>query len=94
MISRTEIDKLISLRKSLHSEPELSGFEKRTAEKIINFCNQYSPDKIINNIGGNGVAIIFNGNDDGPSVLFRAELDALPITEVNDFNYKSNSEGI
>ncbi len=80
---------LINLRRSIHSEPELAGDEKHTAAKIINFIARYSPDQIIKNIGGYGVAFIFNGKRPGPVILFRCELDALPIHEINKFGYKS-----
>ncbi len=80
---------LINLRQSIHSEPELAGWEERTAGKIISFISRYSPDEIIKNIGGHGIAFIFNGKGEGPVILFRSELDALPIREINEFAYKS-----
>ncbi len=83
------IDELIKLRKILHQNPELSGNEKNTSEKIKNFVAQFNPDEIIDNIGGNGIAFIFKGNEKGKIILFRSELDALPISEQNSFEYKS-----
>ena len=82
-------EELLNLRRSIHSEPELAGEEVVTASKIEKFISAYSPDEIIKNIGGNGLAFVFNGENKGPAVLFRAELDALPIDEINDFEYKS-----
>ncbi|RLD58803.1 MAG: amidohydrolase, partial [Bacteroidetes bacterium] len=46
------------------------------------------------NIGGFGLAFIFNGKLPGKTVMLRAELDALPIDEVNDFDYKSKKKNI
>ncbi len=86
------LNDLIKLRKSIHSEPELAGEERSTAEKVIKFISKFSPDEIIKNIGGNGIAFIFKGKEEGASVLFRAELDALPIQEINQFEYKSKFE--
>ena len=40
-------------------------------------------------MGGNGILAILEGSKESPSTLFRAELDALPITEINTFEYKS-----
>lgn len=94
MRSIPQIDKIKSLRHSLHQEPELSNQEKRTAEKLINFFNEFSPDEMITGIGGNGFAAVFKSNEVGPTVLFRAELDALPIEEINDLEYKSVFYGI
>jgi len=76
----------------MHAEPELAGSEKATALKIVNFISRYTPDEIIKNIGGEGIAFIFRGREHGPTILFRCELDALPIQEINDFEYKSKFE--
>ncbi len=83
---------LIHLRKTIHAEPELAGSEKATALKMVNFISRYNPDEIIKNIGGEGIAFIFRGREHGPTILFRCELDALPIQEINDFEYKSKFE--
>lgn len=91
---KVSLQKLIKFRKEIHKNPELSGSEKNTAKRIISFAKRYSPDKIISNIGGNGIAVIFNGKEKGPTVLIRCELDALPIPEINKFNYKSVNENI
>ncbi len=45
-------------------------------------------------IGGHGVLAIYRGRKPGPAVLFRAELDALPIAEQNDMSYRSKNEGV
>jgi len=88
------LDDLVKLRKEIHKNPELSGSEKNTAKRITAFAKKYSPDKIISNIGGTGLAIIFKGKEKGPTVLIRGELDALPISEINKFRYKSVNENI
>lgn len=75
------IDSLVSLRKSIHLEPELSGMESMTVKKINDFIRIYSPDKTIQEIGKSGIAYIFRGYRPGPTLLLRAELDALPIDE-------------
>lgn len=85
---------LISLRKELHKYPELAGNETQTAKRIIKFAKQFNPDKIISNIGGEGAAIIFEGKEKGETVLIRCDLDALPIQEENEFNYKSQTDGV
>jgi len=85
---------LISLRRELHKYPELSGKENNTAERIIKFAEKFNPDDIIKNIGGNGLAVIFKGNQEGKTILIRCELDALPIEEENQFDYKSSNDGV
>lgn len=86
--------KLISLRKELHKFPELSGNENNTAERIIKFAEKFNPDEIIKNIGGNGLAVVFKGNQEGKTILIRCELDALPIEEENEFDYKSENDSV
>jgi amidohydrolase len=93
-ISDKLLEKVITLRKKLHSQPELANDEVRTANTIKEFVQQYSPDEIIENIGGNGIAFIFKYGNTGPTIMIRAELDALPIEEVNNFNYRSLKNGI
>jgi len=92
--SMFDVDKIIAFRQELHQHPELSGNESITAEKIVNFLLHYKPDKIIRGIGGNGIACIFKGQKEGTSVLFRCDMDALPIEEENDFEYKSKEKGV
>lgn len=80
---------IINLRHELHQNPELSDNEFLTAGIIANFLSHYKPSEIIRGIGGNGIACVFNGEKEGPSVMFRCDMDALPIKEENDFEYKS-----
>lgn len=89
-----DLDKIIKLRHELHQFPELSDNEFLTAERIANFLSQYENIELIRGIGGNGIACIIKGKKDGPSVLFRCDLDALPIDEINDFEYKSTEKGV
>ncbi len=61
---------------------------------MLEFLNKCKPDKIISNVGSHGIIAIFNGNNSGKNILFRSELDALPITESNDFDHKSVTQGV
>ncbi|MDX2481107.1 MAG: amidohydrolase [Desulfuromusa sp.] len=83
------MNRAIELRHELHQNPELSGREAETAERIIQFFTPLRPDALIKNLGGNGIAVIFNGVDPGPTVLLRAELDAVPIQETTQTPYQS-----
>ena len=82
------------LRRELHKNPELSGKEKETAKRIKSFLKKQKPDQIIEGLGGQGVAAVFQGEANGPTVLFRCDLDALPIDEVNTFAYRSKHKNI
>lgn len=93
VLSADEIDALIAFRQALHQHPELSGEEIRTAEAVVRFVRQFHPDEIITGLGGQGVAAIFNGAQKGLTVMVRAELDGLPITEQSDKPYTSQNPG-
>lgn len=88
------IEKVKLLRKELHKYPELSGEETETAGRIKKFIEKYHDVKIIENIGGNGLAVIHEFSNSGPTIVVRCELDALPIEEVNNFKHRSVNNGI
>ena len=85
---------LIRLRRELHAAPELSNIEQKTARVITKLFRQFSPDQVIPSLGGNGVAFLFGSGRPGPTVMFRCELDAIPIHEENDFAYRSQISGV
>lgn len=85
------IAELIELRRRLHRHAEPSGAEEKTCEIIVEFVSRYTPDDIVTGLGGTGLAAVYNFKQPGPSLMFRAELDALPIRENNDFAYRSRS---
>lgn len=85
---------LIVFRKTLHQYPEKSGEEKETARRIQAAVVKCQPTTLWTNIGGHGILAIFDSGRTGKTVLFRADMDALPIEEINDFSYKSKNEGV
>lgn len=89
-----DLQKIIKLRHELHKYPEPSDSEAQTALRIINFMEAYHPDQILTELGGHGVAVVFKGEAEGPSVLFRCELDALPIDDLIDKDYRSQNAGV
>ena len=88
------VDDLVELRHHLHSIAEVSGKENNTAAFIEKTLRQYNPDKLITDVGGNGIIARFGEPDNGPAVLIRCELDALPIPEENDLEYLSENENV
>jgi len=86
--------KIIQLRKELHQHPELSGEESKTAQRIQQFIQAHYPTKIIDQLGGNGLAAIYEFASTGPTIAIRCELDALPIEEENQFEYRSKTKGV
>lgn len=89
------IGSLILLRKELHKHPELSGYESDTAGRLRDYIASTAPScEVIPDIGGKGVLFIFRGVREGPAILIRADMDALPIRETNEFSHKSVHPGI
>lgn len=93
MLTNHDQIELTAFRRALHQYPELSGEEVETAKKIKAALEQLSPTKVLSGLGGHGVAAVFDSGVEGPTVLFRAELDALPIEEQNDIEWSSVSAG-
>jgi amidohydrolase len=94
LLNNDQLKELLALRKWLHQNPELSGKEKNTSQKLEEFIRQTAPDKIITGLGGYGVAAVYVFDEKGPTILLRADMDALPIDEVNTFAHKSETEGV
>lgn len=88
------LQQLTEFRHELHQIAELSGREHKTALKIKNFLKQQNPDSVTEKVGGQGLIATYGGNQEGPSVMIRCELDALPIPEENDAAYHSRTKGI
>ena len=84
MLTNTDLIELTEFRRALHRRPDVSGEEAETAKAIVAVVKLMRPTEILTELGGHGVAAIFDSGRDGPTVLFRAELDALPIEERND----------
>lgn len=84
--------RMVQLRRYLHQYPELSFEEKRTHDFIVNQLSQLSCN-IETPVGRNGIKATFKGAEDGPTIAFRADFDALPVQELNDVPYHSKHEG-
>ncbi|WP_424988497.1 amidohydrolase [Microbulbifer sp. S227A] len=93
MLTNSDLVELTSFRRELHKRPELSGEERETARAIAGALRALNPGKILTGLGGHGVAAVFDSGVEGPTVLFRAELDALPIQEISDHPWKSEIDG-
>ena len=62
-------EQLIKFRHRLHKYPEISNQEYKTSEMIYDFVNQFNPDEVIR-LGKTGLAFVFNGTQEGETVLF------------------------
>jgi amidohydrolase len=87
------MDELISIRKHLHAHPEISGEEKQTSEFIYNELKNHSRADEIQRFECNAVIARFKGKNEGKTIMIRADMDALPIQETNNFDHKSKFPG-
>jgi amidohydrolase len=94
LLKGEELKDLQQLRRLLHQNPELSGKEKNTSARIEEFVKARTSAKILTGLGGYGLAVVFHFANEGPTILVRADMDALPIEEVNTFTHKSQAEGV
>ena len=87
-------DELVATRRRLHAQPELSMVEHETAAFVAEELHGLSLDEVRTAIGITGVLGTLVGGKPGPVTLLRADMDALPITEVVDVPYKSTRPGV
>ncbi|MDA3885175.1 MAG: amidohydrolase [Candidatus Delongbacteria bacterium] len=83
---------LIKIRKEIHSNPELSGKEVNTVKYLKNILNDLQPDKMLEIAGS--LIVVFNGDKKRKVIAFRADIDALPIQELNPLKYASKKPNI
>ena len=84
--------KIVQIRRELHMIPELGDNEVKTKEYIKNHIQKLSHFEIIEVLDTGLIAVIRNNNS--KVIALRADMDGLPIEEVNDVYYKSKHEGL
>src|SRR6184192_4974460 len=103
-LADAELPSLLTIYKDIHTHPELSGYEERTAALVVKelraagcqvteHVGKYENSKL----KGYGVVGVMK-NGDGPTVLVRTDMDALPVEEDTGLPYASkvvakNDEG-
>ena len=85
-------DELIDRRRDFHRHPELAFQEHRTAGIVADELNSLGLE-VQTGVGKTGVIGILEGANDGPTILYRADMDALPIQEENEAEYVSRAAG-
>ncbi len=81
------------LRKEIHQHPEVALNEFNTASRIKSFLESHTKAKI-DFVSETGILATFDSGLPGKTILLRADIDALPIQEINEFEYKSVYEGV
>src|SRR3954453_3608785 len=85
------MDSVEDLYRDVHQHPELSLQEHRTAGKAAEQLEAAGYD-VTSGVGGTGVAGVLS-NGDGPAVMLRADMDALPVKEATGLDYASTATG-
>ncbi len=87
---------LISIRRHIHQNPELSFEEYKTSEYIQKVLTEYDiPFKA--GYVNTGIVALIEGKKESSNkkvIALRADMDALPVNEENDIEYKSNNKGV
>jgi len=86
-------DWLIATRRAFHMHPELSTEEKDTAEKVKKILRSLNVE-VYELQGLTGVVGLIRGKAPGKTIALRADMDALPIQELNQVSYKSQRNGV
>ena len=84
---------LVAIRRDLHAHPELGFAEHRTAALVARRLRDLALE-VHTGIGGTGVVGLLNGARPGPTVMLRADMDALPMQEESDASYRSTVAGV
>ena len=86
-------DWLVEQRRALHQIPEICYQEEKTAARICQILDELEiPYR--SGVGKTGVVARLKADNDGPVVAYRADMDALPLDEANDVDYKSRHKGM
>src|ERR1700758_4909512 len=88
------INELVRYRRHFHAHPELSLQEFETAAFIERELRDCNFDEIRTGIGKTGILATLRGGKPGPVTLLRADMDALPVTELGDVPYRSLRDGV
>jgi amidohydrolase len=92
-LTNQDLVEVVAFRRKLHQEPEISNEEEATARAVVTFLADTRPDDVLTGLGGHGVAVVYDSGKPGPTVLFRSELDALPIEELSGVPHASRVPG-
>ncbi|MFC4095088.1 M20 metallopeptidase family protein [Euzebyella saccharophila] len=92
-LSKSFLPEFISVRRHLHAYPELSFQEDETSKYLRKYLISLGVDTV-KQVANTGLLATIQGKSKGPSVLLRSDMDALPITEENTFEFASQNLGV
>tara|TARA_B110000977_G_scaffold164088_1_gene210355 strand:+ start:4335 stop:5510 length:1176 start_codon:yes stop_codon:yes gene_type:complete len=93
-IAKKHVLEVVNIRKHLHANPELSFKEYETSKFIQSVLKKHDIPFTSGHVETGIIATIKGRNPDEKEILLRADMDALPITEDNNIDYKSKNKGV
>jgi len=84
--------RIATLRRDLHAHPELAFDEKRTAEVVAGYLRKLGIE-VHEGIATTGVVACLKDGNSARAIGLRADMDALPLPELNTFPHRSRHEG-
>jgi len=94
MLTAEQTESLVELRRDLHRHPELAHQEHRTASLVEQRLHELGLDQVRAGVGQTGVVGLLRGDRPGRTVMLRADIDALPLTETDrGQSYRSVEQG-
>jgi amidohydrolase len=90
--ARSLASETVALRRDLHAHPEIAFEEVRTAGVIAQYLRSLGLEPRTG-VGGTGVVAVLDGDRPGRTVLARADIDALPMSDAKDVPYRAGVEG-
>ncbi|WP_425445478.1 M20 metallopeptidase family protein [Virgibacillus ndiopensis] len=87
-------EQLVAWRRKLHKYPELSFQEVETARFVAKSLKEIPGMRVEEGVGYPTAVVGTLSSGSGPTIAIRADIDALPIQEENDHDYRSNNKGV
>ena len=89
------LPEITAWRRDFHENPELLYEVHRTAGKVAELLRSFGVDEVVEGVGRTGVVGVIKGRSDssGRVIGLRADMDALPVTEVTGLPYASLTPG-
>ncbi len=81
-------------RRDIHKHPELGFCEERTAAKVADLLESFGLDAVHRGVGVTGVVGTIRRGTGNRAIGLRADMDALPIQEANEFDHRSIHDGV
>ena len=85
---------LTDIRRDIHAHPEIGFRERRTAALVADRLRAWGADEVATGLGGTGVVGVIHGRGPGRIIGLRADMDALPMEEQTNLDWRSTQAGV